>query len=326
MRIISVVDGELVSAESDLPVAGPGEVVLRIGAIGVNRADVLQRRGLYPSPAPWPAWPGLECAGTVTAVGEGVAGVRVGEERVALVGGGAYAEYISVPVDLTVPLPAGLSVVEAASVMEAAATVLSMLGGLVVPGKTVLIHGGSGGVGTLALQWAKACGARVLVTARGAARVAACEELGAGGETRSGSAIPVRGIDYANDDFVKRALEYGGADVILDVVGGAYLERNLEALAPGGTLAVLGLQQGARADLNLGAVLSKRLTVKGATLRGRPHEQRAKIVADVGREVWPLIPAHIKPVIHAVMPLEDAAAAHRAMEAGEVFGKIVLVP
>ncbi|NYI40082.1 NAD(P)H-quinone oxidoreductase [Demequina lutea] len=320
MRIISVTrhisDNPLRVSQIESPVARPGEVLIDILGAGVNRADLLQRRGSYPSPSGWPEWPGLECAGTISAVGDDVQGFQVGDHVCALVGGGAYAEQIAAPADLVLPAPSALTLVESAALMEAACTVWSNFqAARLMPGETLVIHGGSGGIGTFAIQVAKALGVHVIVTARGAERTRRCLELGAD-----------VAVDYTSEDFVEAAQAIGGADVILDVVGAAYLERNLAALATGGRLVVIGLQRGAKAEVDLGTLMTKRAHIIGTTLRARPHAERAAIVAGVGREVWPLIPDKVRPVIHGTVPFDDAQAAHDLMESGEVFGKVVLVP
>lgn len=294
----------------------PGQVVIRVVGAGVNRADVLQRRGLYPSPAGWPEWPGLECSGVIERVGDGVTAHRVGDAVVALVGGGAYAEYVAAPADLVLPSPRGLSDIEAAGVMEAACTVWSNLAAAdAKAGETILIHGGSGGIGTFAIQMAKARGLRVIATAAGQARAGRCAQLGAD-----------VAVDYVDEDFVDVVSREGGADVILDVVGAAYLERNVSALATGGRLVVIGLQGGTKTELDLGALLTKRASVIGTTLRSRPHHERAAIVARVWDEVWPLIPEQVRPIVHATVPFDRAQEAHDLLDSGEVFGKVVLVP
>lgn len=320
MRVISVTrhtsDNPLHVTQSESPTTGPGEVLIDIVGAGVNRADLLQRRGLYPSPPGWPDWPGLECSGVISAVGDDVRGFHVGDHVCALVGGGAYAEQIAAPAELVLPAPGALTFVESAALMEAACTVWSNFeAARLIPGETLLVHGGSGGIGTFAIQVAKALGVRVIVTARGAERAERCLELGAD-----------VAVDYTTGDFVESAKAAGGADVILDVVGAAYLERNLAALATGGRLVVIGLQRGARAEVDLGTLMAKRASIIGTTLRARPHAERAAIVAGVRREVWPLIPEKVRPVIHGTVPFDDAQAAHDLMESGEVFGKIVLIP
>ena len=320
MRIISVTrhrsDNPLQVAQIEAPTTSPGEVLIDVSGAGVNRADILQRKGSYPSPPGWPAWPGLECAGIVSAVGDDVQGFAVGDHVCALVGGGAYAEQIAVPADLVLPVPRSLTLVESAAVMEAACTVWSNFEtARLAPGETLLIHGGSGGIGSFAIQLAKARGVFVIATARGAERTKRCLELGAD-----------VAVDYTSGDFVEAAQASGGADVILDVVGAAYLERNLAALATAGRLVVIGLQRGARAELDLGTLMTKRARIIGTTLRSRPHRERAAIVAEVGRGVWPLIPDKVRPLIHSTVPFAEAQRAHDLMESGEVFGKVVLVP
>ncbi|WP_372593342.1 NAD(P)H-quinone oxidoreductase [Actinotalea sp.] len=305
--------------EAPEPVAGPGQVVVRVAAAGVNNADVLQRRGLYPPPPGAPAWPGLEVSGTVVASGPGSAW-SVGAEVVALVDGGGYAEYVAAPDAQILPVPDGVDLVDGAALPEAACTVWSTLRAAGLrPGEWLLVHGGSGGVGTLAVQIAAAYGARVATTAGGPERAGRCSGLGA-----------ELVVDHRSEDFVERvraATEGRGADVVLDVVGGAYLGRNLDVLATGGRLAVIGLQRGARGELDLGMLLAKRATVLGTTLRSRPAREKAEIVAAVGAEVWPMVASgRVRPVVHARIPLAEAASAHELMASGEVFGKVLLVP
>ncbi len=311
----------LTPAELPDPVPGAGEVLVAVAAAGVNRADVLQRLGHYPPPPGAPDTPGLEVSGTVTAVGPEVAGWRVGDRVAALVDGGGYAEAALVPAAQLLPVPDGLDLVDAAALPEAACTAWSNLvtvGGL-HEGATALVHGGSGGVGSIATQLGAALGARVLTTAGGPDRVARCRELGAD-----------VAIDHRTEDFVAAAREATrgrGVDVILDVVGAAYLERNLAALAPDGRLVVIGLQRGRRTELDLGLLLSRRASVHGTTLRARPAAQKAAIVADVREHVWPLVAAGVvRPVVHARLPLAEAPRAHELLESGAVFGKVLLVP
>lgn len=311
----------LTPAELPDPVPGAGEVLVAVAAAGVNRADVLQRLGHYPPPPGAPDTPGLEVSGTVTAVGPEVAGWRVGDRVAALVDGGGYAEAALVPAAQLLPVPDGLDLVDAAALPETACTAWSNLvtvGGL-HEGATALVHGGSGGVGSIATQLGAALGARVLTTAGGPDRVARCRELGAD-----------VAIDHRTEDFVAAAREATrgrGVDVILDVVGAAYLERNLAALAPDGRLVVIGLQRGRRTELDLGLLLSRRASVHGTTLRARPAAQKAAIVADVREHVWPLVAAGVvRPVVHARLPLAEAPRAHELLESGAVFGKVLLVP
>lgn len=300
-------------AEADNPSAGSHDIVIRITAAGVNRADVLQREGRYPPPPGAPAWPGLEAAGTVLETGADVSGWEQGDRVCALLPGGGYAERCAVDASLALPIPHGVSDVEAAGLMEAACTVVSNLDAAgAAPGETVLIHGGSGGVGSLAIPIAKARGMRVLTTAGGDERAARCLTLGAD------AALDHRG------DWSGAVRAAGGADVILDVAGAAALGANLAALRTGGRLVVIGLMRGARGELDLGMLLTKRASVIGTTLRARPLAERAAIVARVREEVWPLVPDRIRPVIHATYPLARVADAHRALESGDVFGKVVL--
>ena len=301
------------------PVAERGEVVIAVTSAGVNNADLLQRRGHYASPPGAPPWPGLEVSGTVLEAGPGVPWAR-GDRVAALLDGGGYAERVAVRSGQVLPAPDGVDLADAAALPEAACTVWStlMAAGL-RPGEWLLVHGGSGGVGSLAIQIAAAIGCHVLATAAGTVRAARCAGLGA-------DAV----ADHLTEDFVARAREATdgrGVDVVLDVVGAAYLARNLDALATGGRLAVIGLQKGRRAELDLGVLLAKRATVLGTTLRSRPPAEKAAIVAAVREHVWPMIAdGRVRPVIHDRLPLADAALAHRMLESGEVFGKLLLVP
>ncbi|WP_062389072.1 NAD(P)H-quinone oxidoreductase [Demequina iriomotensis] len=300
---------------ADVEIEPPGglDAVMRITAAGVNRADVLQRQGRYPAPPGAPSWPGLEAAGTLLEA-PASSPWRAGDRVCALLPGGGYAERAVVDASLLLPVPDGLSDVEAASLVEAACTVVSNLDeARALPGETLLVHGGSGGVGTAAIQIAKARGMRVIATAGGAERAARCAALGAD-----------VALDHRADDWVAAVRDLGGADVILDVVGAAYLDANLRALRTGGRLVVIGMQKGARGELDLGLLLARRARVIGTTLRARPLAERAAIVARVREEVWPLVPDAVRPVVHATLPLERAGDAHRLLESGEVFGKVVL--
>ena len=300
--------------ELPAPECGPHDAVMRITAAGVNRADILQRRGLYPPPPGAPAWPGLEAAGTLTATGSAVHGWAVGDRACGLLPGGGYAEQVAIDASLLLPIPAGVSDIEAASLVEAACTVVSNLDAArATAGETLLVHGGSGGVGTAAIQIAKARGMRVIATAGGPDRVRRCAALGAD-----------VALDHRAGDWSGRVAELGGADVILDVVGAAYLGANVEALRIGGRLVVIGMQKGARGELDLATLVRKRATVMGTTLRARPLHERAAIVARVKEEVWPLVPGIVRPVVHATYPLAGADDAHAALDSGEVFGKLVL--
>jgi putative PIG3 family NAD(P)H quinone oxidoreductase len=309
----------LVLTELPDPVPGPGEVRIHVAAAGVNRADLLQRQGRYPPPPGAPQWPGLECSGVIGDVGPGVEGWHVGDRVAALLDGGGYAEQVLAPVHQLLSVPDGVDLVDAAGLPEAVCTAWSnlILVGRLRAGETALIHGGSGGVGTVAIQLAAATGARVAVTAGGAERVGRCRALGAD-----------IGIDHRAEDFVtvlREATQGRGADVILDVVGAAYLERNLDAAATDGRLVVIGLQKGRRAELDLGVLLAKRVSVHGTTLRARPAAQKAAIVAEVADKAWPMLDdGRLRPVIHARLPLADAARAHELLDSGAVFGKLLL--
>ncbi len=300
----------LVWAEVPDPEPGPGEVVVDVTASAVNRADLLQRQGHYPPPPGAPPYPGLECSGVVGATGE---------EVCALLSGGGYAEKVAVPAGQVLPVPKGLTVAEAAALPEVACTVWSNvvdLAGL-RDGETLLVHGGGSGIGTFAIQLGVALGATVITTAR-AAKHERLRELGA-----------AHTIDYTAGDFVeqtRKATGGRGADVILDIIGGAYLDRNIDALATGGRLAVIGLQGGRRAELNLGALMAKRASVTATTLRARPADDKARIVRGVREQVWPLVESGaIRPVVDRRVPMARAAVAHRLVEAGDHLGKVLLL-
>jgi putative PIG3 family NAD(P)H quinone oxidoreductase len=303
------------------PVPGPGQVLVEVAAAGVNRADLLQRQGRYPPPAGAPETPGLEVSGVVAGVGDGVTQWRPGDRVAALLDGGGYADLALAPAGQVLPVPDGLDLVDAAGLPEAVCTAWSNLVtvGRLGAGDVALVHGGSGGVGTVAIQLAHALGARVATTAGGLERVAHCRELGA-----------EIGIDHRTQDFVavvREATGGHGADVVLDVLGAGYLERNLRVLATGGRLVVIGLQQGARAELDLGRLLARRASIHGTTLRARPAAEKAAIVADVLARAWPLLgTGALRPVVHARLPLGDAARAHELLESGTVFGKVLLLP
>ena len=301
------------------PVAGPGEVIVEVAAAAVNRADILQRQGLYPPPPGAPEWLGLECSGTVAELGAGVTSLSVGDQVCCLLSGGGYAERVAVPVGQTMPIPAGVDLITAAGLPEVACTVWSnlVMTAHLQRGDWLLVHGGGSGIGTMSIQVARALGARVAVTAGSAQKLARCEELGA--EVL---------INYREQDFADViAAETGGrgVDVILDNMAAKYLERNITCLAPGGRLIVIGMQGGVKAEIDLGVLLRRNGTLHATTLRGRTPDQKAEICAQVERHVWPWIAAGIvKPVIDRVVPITKAADAHRALEAGDVTGKIIL--
>jgi putative PIG3 family NAD(P)H quinone oxidoreductase len=298
------------------PTPGPGEALVAVAATAVNRADTLQRQGFYPPPPGASDVIGLECSGTVAALGDGVEGWAVGDEVCALLAGGGYAAYVVVPVGQLMPVPAGVSLVEAAALPEVACTVWSnvfMVAGL-QPGDRFLVHGGSGGIGTMAIQLASALSAKVFTTAGSAEKLAACAELGADVT-----------INYREEDFVEVVRADGGADVILDNMGAKYLGRNVEALATEGRLVIIGMQGGAKGELDINALLRKRGAVIATSLRARPVDDKAAICASVVENVWPLVAdGTVRPIVHTTMPLEDVAAAHALMESSDHIGKIVL--
>jgi putative PIG3 family NAD(P)H quinone oxidoreductase len=318
MHAIVIEDKQLVWAEAPDPEPAEGEVVVDVTATAVNRADVLQRQGFYPPPPGAPEFPGLECSGVISAVGPGVTGHHVGERVCALLSGGGYAERVAVPAGQLLPVPAGLSLVEAAALPEVACTVWSNVvdRDRLRPGETLLVHGGGSGIGTFAVQLGAALGAKVLVTAREGKH----ERLRALGAELA--------IDYQTDDFVRSVLDHTGgrgADVVLDIIGAKYLARNVEVLAPEGRITVIGMQGGRSAELDLGKLMAKRGRVSSTSLRARPTADKARIVAGVRDQVWPLVAAGlVRPIIHSTFALAEAAAAHELMESGDHFGKILL--
>lgn len=311
----------LVLAEVPDPQPAAGEVRIRVAAAGVNRADVMQRKGFYPPPPGASAYPGLEVSGTIDALGEGVESWQVGDEVCALLSGGGYAELVTVPAGQVLPVPPGVSLQHAAALPEVASTVWSnvFLTANLQPEETILVHGGSSGIGTMAIQLARAVGARVAVTAGSAEKLEVCRDLGA--EIL---------VDYKEEDFVERlkaATAGHGADVILDNMGAKYLSRNVDTLAVNGRLVVIGLQGGVQGELNLSTLLTKRAAVIATSLRARPAAEKATIVAAVREHVWPLIEAgEVRPVIQAIYPLADAPRAHRDLEASQHIGKLLLLP
>jgi NADPH2:quinone reductase len=304
------------------PVSPPdrGEVLLRVAAAGVNRPDLLQREGKYPPPAGVTDVPGLEVAGTIVAVGPGVTTWKEGDAACALVAGGGYAEYCPAPALQCLPFPRRFSPVQAAAIPETFFTVWTNVfeRGRLAPGETLLVHGGASGIGTTAIQLARAFGSRVIATAGTKEKCAACERLGA-----------ERAIDYRAEDFVavvKEATGGLGVDVILDMVGGAYLGRNIEALAREGRLVLIGFLGGSRGEVDLRPVLQRWLTVTGSTLRPRSVEEKGRIARALRERVWPLLESgSVAPVIDSTFPLADAAGAHRRLETGAHVGKVVLV-
>lgn len=309
------------AVERDVPRPGAGDVLVRVEAAGVNRPDIAQRLGKYPPPPGASDIPGLEIAGTVASAGSGVSRWREGDRVCALVAGGGYAEYCVAPAAQVLPIPGPLTAVEAAAIPETFFTVWTNLfqRAALKPGEGVLVHGGTSGIGTAAIQLARAFGADpVFATAGTEVKRAACERLGA------------HGINYRTSDFVqivRDATGGRGVDVILDIVGGEYLQRNVDCLAMHGRLVQIGLLGGARGQINLAAVMQRRLTLTGSTLRGRTVEEKGGIARELEARVWPLLASRqLAPVVHRVLALRDAPEAHRLLEAGEVIGKLVLTP
>ncbi len=312
---------KLTPSHVNLDEPGTGHVLIDVAAAGINRADLLQRSGHYPAPAGAPEWPGLEISGTVRGLGPGVTTCAVGDEVVALLEGGGYAEQVVARATQVLPAPPGVDLVDAAALPEAVATAWTNLvdTARLRAGEHVLVQGGSGGVGSVAVQLAAALGAHVVTTAGGPGRVARCLELGA-----------EVAVDHRTEDVVaavREATGGRGADVVLDVLGAGGLRDNVRALAPGGRLVVIGLQQGARGEVDLGALMAKRAWVTGTTLRSRSPQEKADLLAAVHEHVWPMVAeGRLRPVVDTRLPLDDAARAHELLEAGGAFGKVLLVP
>jgi NADPH:quinone reductase len=310
---------QLKLARRPVPRPGDDEVLVRVAAAGVNRPDVMQRQGRYPPPPGASDLPGLEIAGEIVELGPKVSTLSVGDKVTALLAGGGYAAYAVAAVPLCLPVPDGVSMAEAAAIPETFFTVWTNLfdRGRCKAGDVVLIHGGTSGIGTTAIQLAAAWGARVFATAGSDAKARACEKLGA-----------VRGINYRTEDFVEvvRAQTEGkGVDVTLDMVAGSYVARNLDIAALEGRVVVISLLGGAKAEINMGLILTKRLTLTGSTLRARTVAQKAEVAAAVRKNVWPLLASgRVRPVIHATFPLAEASEAHRLLETSNHIGKIVL--
>lgn len=302
-----------------VPTPGPGEVLVRVAAAAVNRPDVMQRQGNYPPPPGAPDIPGLDIAGTIAAVAPDVTAWQTGDTVCALVAGGGYAEYCLAPAAQCLPVPEALDMVQAAALPETFFTVWTNLfdQGALAEGESVLIHGGSSGIGTTAIQLAREWGATIYTTAGSAEKCTACEALGA-----------ARAINYRTEDFVDvigEVTEGRGVNVVMDMVAGDYVNRNLKILAPRGRLLQIAVQQGIKAEVNLLYIMSKRLVLTGSQLRPRPVAEKGEIAASLREKVWPLIEAgRVAPVIHATFPLSDAAGAHRLMESSTHIGKIVL--
>ncbi|KUJ37865.1 2-haloacrylate reductase [Streptomyces sp. MBT84] len=310
----------LVWTEVPDPVPGEGEVLVEVVASAVNRADVLQRQGFYSPPPGASPYPGLECSGRVAALGPGVSGWAVGDEVCALLAGGGYAEKVVVPAGQLLPVPEGLDLRQAAALPEVTCTVWSnvFMVAHLRPGETLLVHGGSSGIGTMAIQLAKAVGAKVAVTAGSKEKLERCAELGA-------DVL----INYREQDFVEEIRESTageGADVILDNMGAKYLDRNVQALALNGRLAIIGMQGGVKGELNINTLLRKQGAITATSLRARPLAEKTAIVAAVREHVWPLIASgHVRPVVDREIPMNDAAAAHQVLEDSGHIGKVLLV-
>lgn len=323
MRVVEITElggpEVLMAATRRVPHPAAGEILIRVRAAGVNRPDLLQRAGSYAPPAGASDLPGLEAAGEVAAVGAGVSRWQVGDRVCALLPGGGYAEYAVTPADHALPVPKPLGMVEAAGLCETYFTVWSnvFMRGRLAAGESFLVHGGSSGIGTTAIQIARVRGARVFATAGTEAKCQACLDLGA-----------EMAINHREADFVaavKEATGGRGVDLVLDMVGGDYLPRDVRALAPDGRLVMIAHQKGAEVALNFAVVMMKRLTITGSTLRPQSVEAKARIAEGLRREVWPLLDAgRIAPVIAETFPLDDAAAAHARLESGAVTGKIIL--
>ena len=319
MRAVVHASGEpLTLGELDTPVPGPNEVLIKVAAAGVNRPDLVQRSGLYPPPPGAPQTMGLEVAGAVVAAGAAVTRWREGDEVVALLGGGGYADYALAHEGSALRAPKGLSMEEAAGLPETVFTVWANVfeSGALKPGENFLVHGGASGIGTTAIQMAKAHGAKVFATAGDAEKVGLCEKLGAD-----------RAINYKTEDFESVVRGLGGADVVLDMVAGPYVQKNLDILNDGGRAVLIAFLQGPTAQLNLMRIMLKRLTLTGSTLRSRPLAEKARLAAEVEKHVWPWIESgKVKTVVDAVFPLADAEAAQARMSAGTNAGKIILKP
>jgi putative PIG3 family NAD(P)H quinone oxidoreductase len=321
MRAVAVVGGRggpetLVVVEAPRPEPGPGEILIRVRAAGVNRPDLLQRMGHYPPPPGAPDTLGLEVAGEVAAAGEGVSRWREGDRVCALLGGGGYAEYAKVDARHALPIPRGLDFVQAAGLPETVFTVWTNVfeRGRLKSGETLLVHGATSGIGVTAIQLAKAAGARVIATSRGARKAAEARKLGAD-----------LSIDSTAEDFAAVVKAAGGADVVLDMVGGDFVAKNLDCLNPEGRSVLIAFQGGATAAVDLRLVMTKRLTLTGSTLRPRDADEKARLAQAVERGVWPWIEAgKVRPIVDATFPLEQAAEAHRRLEGGAHLGKVVL--
>ncbi|HEY5354592.1 MAG TPA: NAD(P)H-quinone oxidoreductase [Streptosporangiaceae bacterium] len=302
------------------PVPGPGEVLVEVASAGLNRADIMQRQGHYPPPPGAPPYPGMECSGRIIKLGPEVTGWQVGDEVCALLAGGAYAEKVAVPQGQLLPVPERVSLVDAAALPEATCTIQGTVYqmGRLAPGDTFLVHGGAGGIGTFAIQIAKAEGCTVACTSGSPEKLARCRELGAD-----------LAVSYRDEDFTDSVLDFTGghgADVILDIMGASYLAPNLDTLATWGRLVVIATRGGNRGEVDLGLMMQKRASIVAATLRTRTAKEKAEVVAATRAHIWPLISSgKVVPVVHAVLPMAEAAEAHRLLDDGSHVGKILLV-
>jgi putative PIG3 family NAD(P)H quinone oxidoreductase len=302
------------------PVPGPGEVLVEVASAGLNRADIMQRQGHYPPPPGAPPYPGMECSGRIIELGPEVTGWQVGDEVCALLAGGAYAEKVAVPQGQLLPVPERVSLVDAAALPEATCTIQGTVYqmGRLAPGDTFLVHGGAGGIGTFAIQIAKAEGCTVACTSGSPEKLARCRELGAD-----------LAVSYRDEDFTDSVLDFTGgqgADVILDIMGASYLAPNLDTLATWGRLVVIATRGGNRGEVDLGLMMQKRASIVAATLRTRTAKEKAEVVAATRAHIWPLISSgKVVPVVHAVLPMAEAAEAHRLLDDGSHVGKILLV-
>ena len=307
-------------AEVPDPVPAPGEVLVEVAAAGLNRADIMQRQGHYPPPPGAPPYPGMECSGRIIELGPEVTGWQVGDEVCALLAGGAYAEKVAVPQGQLLPVPERVSLVDAAALPEATCTIQGTVYqmGRLAPGDTFLVHGGAGGIGTFAIQIAKAEGCTVACTSGSPEKLARCRELGAD-----------LAVSYRDEDFTDSVLDFTGghgADVILDIMGASYLAPNLDTLATWGRLVVIATRGGNRGEVDLGLMMQKRASIVAATLRTRTAKEKAEVVAATRVHIWPLISAgKVVPVVYAVLPMAEAAEAHRLLDDGSHVGKILLV-
>jgi putative PIG3 family NAD(P)H quinone oxidoreductase len=322
MRAVTVTEfgppENLVITDIETPRPAGGEVLVQVAAAGVNRADLLQRQGNYPPPPGASDIIGMEVSGTITELGSEVTGWEQGQQVCALIAGGGYAEYVTVAAEHLLPVPDSVELIQAAALPEVACTVLSNLKRTahLQRGELLLLHGGASGIGTHGIQWAKALGATVAVTAGSAEKLDFCRDLGADIT-----------INYHDEDFVEVLKPHGGADVILDIIGAKYLSRNVSTLAKDGRLVVIGMQGGVKAELNLGALLAKRGTIHATALRSRTQSDKAAIVADTIATTWPMVAdGRVKPVVGQTFPLDQASEAHKLLESGKVTGKVLLIP